>query len=86
MSHSYAKSVSHGTDTHTHENSSEPDSDPDEIKTYEELPFEHTTDDDTDKKSDIEQNKGKLWYCQASKTWAPSFGLTKEKSSLQVVP
>ena len=24
--------------------------------------------------------------CQASKTWAPSFGLTKEKSSLQVVP
>ena len=61
--------VCHMVLTHSFENSSEQDSDPDEIETYEELPFEHTTDDDTDEKSDIEQNKSKLWYCHASKTW-----------------
>ena len=54
--------------TRNNSNSSEPDSDPEEIKNYEDLPFEATSSDDTEV-SDLEQNKGKLWYCQATKTW-----------------
>ena len=67
-SHAAPQKVCHMVLTHTQADSSEPDSDPDEVKHYEDLPFEATSDDDTEA-SDLEQNKGELWYCQATKTW-----------------
>merc|ERR1712102_26289 len=60
--------VCHMALTHTHADSSEPDSQPEEVTNYEDLPFEATSSDDTEA-SDLEENKGNLWYCQATRTW-----------------
>ena len=60
--------VCHMALTHTQADSSEPDSAPEEVTNYEDLPFEATSSDDTEA-SDLEENKGNLWYCQATRTW-----------------